>query len=213
MTDVRVDYKRELGPCYRGTRTPSIIDVPEMAFAMLDGHGDPNTSATFSDAVGALYGVAYTAKFMVKRESGLAYPVMPLEGLWWTPGAPRFAVADRSGWHWTVMIMQPAAVTAELFASACVQAAARRPSQAAGRVRLERYAEGCVAQVLHVGPYATEGPTIAGLHAFIADRGYMPHGKHHEIYLSDPRRAAPEKLKTIVRQPVVPRAAGIGDRG
>ena len=213
VADVRVDYKRELGRCYSGTRTPVIIEIPELAFAMVDGLGDPNTSPAFSDAVGALYGVAYAAKFAVTQASGLTYAVMPLEGLWWTPEGRTFAAEDRSDWRWTVMIMQPAAVTADLFAGACAQAAARRPSDAVGRVRLDTYAEGWVAQVLHVGPYATEGPTIAGLHAFIADQGFVTNGKHHEIYLGDPRRAAPEKLKTIVRQPVVPRVGGGVDRG
>ena len=205
MADARVDYKRELGPCYRATRTPAIVEVPELAFAMLDGRGDPNANPLFDKAVEALYGVAYAAKLAVKRQTGLTYAVMPLEGLWWTPDMQAFAVDDRSKWHWTVMIMQPAAVTADLFAAAREHAAARRPSDAVGRVRLESYAEGWAAQVLHVGPYATEGPTIVGLHAFIADRGFMPSGKHHEIYLGDPRRTAPAKLKTILRQPVVGR--------
>ncbi len=209
MADVRVDYKRELGPCYRAARTPAIVELPELAFAMLDGRGDPNTNPLFGEAVEALYGVAYAAKFAVKRQTGLTYAVMPLEGLWWTPDTPTFAVDDRSAWHWTVMIMQPAAVTADLFDAARAHVTARRPSDAVGRVRLEAYAEGLAAQVLHVGPYATEGPTIVGLHAFIADHGFMPSGKHHEIYLGDPRRSAPEKLKTILRQPVVPRV----DRG
>jgi hypothetical protein len=213
MADTRIDYKRELGPCYRAARQPAIVDVPELSFAMLDGRGDPNTAPAFGEAVEALYGVAYAAKFAVKRETGLSYPVMPLEGLWWTPDMPAFAVGDRSEWRWTLMIMQPAAVTADLFANAGAQAAARRPSGAAGRVRLEPYAEGLAAQVLHVGPFATEGTTIETLHAFIAERGFAPSGKHHEIYLSDPRRAAPDKLKTILRQPVVSRSDDIATHG
>jgi hypothetical protein len=208
MADGRVDYKREMGPCYRAARTPAFIDVPELAFAMLDGQGDPNTSPAFGAAVEALYGVSYAAKFAVKGVTGLNYAVMPLEGLWWTPGVQSFAAAERSEWRWTLMIMQPTAVTADLFDAAAAQAASRRPSEAVLRVRREVYAEGRAAQILHVGPFATEGPTILELHAFIADHGCAPTGKHHEIYLSDPRRTAPEKLKTILRQPVVSRADG-----
>ncbi|MGZ8770413.1 MAG: GyrI-like domain-containing protein, partial [Aeromicrobium sp.] len=142
----------------------------------------------------------------IKRaEGGIDYGVMPLEGLWWVPDMSTFTTADKSAWDWTMMIMQPDQVTPDLLEQARVKAAAKNPLEAISRVRLERFGEGTAAQVMHTGPYATEGPTIQRLHAFIDEQGYERTGKHHEIYLSDPRRAAPEKLKTIVRQPVTAR--------
>jgi len=127
---------------------------------------------------------------------------MPLEGLWWTPDMATFTTADKSAWDWRMMIMQPQQVTADVFEDAKAKAAKKNPSDAIARVRLERFAEGTAAQVMHIGPYATEGPTIERLHAFIAELGHERAGKHHEIYHSDPRRSAPEKMKTILRQPI-----------
>jgi hypothetical protein len=127
---------------------------------------------------------------------------MPLEGLWWASDMAAFSVDDKSAWDWTMLIMQPHEVTTGVLADAKVRAAAKVPVTALERLRLERYAEGLAAQVLHVGPYSAEGPTIASLHAFIAEQGRELVGKHHEIYLGDPRRSAPEKLKTIIRQPM-----------
>jgi hypothetical protein len=127
---------------------------------------------------------------------------MPLEGLWWASDMAAFSVDDKSAWDWTMLIMQPHEVTTGVLADAKVRAAAKVPVTALERLRLERYAEGLAAQVLHVGPYSAEGPTIASLHAFIAEQGRELAGKHHEIYLGDPRRSAPEKLKTIIRQPM-----------
>jgi hypothetical protein len=156
-------------------------------------------------AIEALYSVAYTAKFTVKRApGGVDFGVMPLEGLWWAPDMSTFSSEDKSAWEWTVMITQPDIVTPEVFEAARVAAGARKPAAPIGRVRLERFAEGLAAQVMHVGTYAAEAPTIERLHAFIAEQNYARTGKHHEIYLSDPRRTAPEKLKTIIRQPVQP---------
>lgn len=202
MPATRIDYKRELRELYYARREPVIVEVPELAFLMLDGHGDPNTAPAYREAVEALFAIAYAAKFAVKRAGGEDYGVMPLEGLWWTPDMAAFTTADKSAWNWTMMIMQPQAVTGEMIEAARVKAAATKPLDAIARVRLERFAEGLVAQVMHLGPFAAEGPTIARLHALIGEQGYTPAGKHYEIYLSDPRRSAPEKMKTIIRQPI-----------
>jgi hypothetical protein len=203
MSATKIDLKRQMRELYAAAREPTLVDVPELVFIMIDGHGDPNTSPEYSEAIEALYTLAYTAKFAVKRApEGIDYGVMPLEGLWWTPDMSQFTTAEKSAWDWTMMIMQPDHVTTEVFEDARAKAAEKKPLDAIGRVRLERFAEGPAAQIMHIGPYAAEGPTIQRLHAFIAEQGCERSGKHHEIYLSDPRRSAPEKLRTIVRQPI-----------
>lgn len=200
----RIDYKRELRELYAPGGEPVILNVPALAYLMIDGHGDPNTAPEYTEAVEALYTVAYAAKFAVKRApDGIDYGVMPLEGLWWTPDMSKFTTQDKSAWDWTMMIMQPDQVTTVVFEDARTTATKKKSLDAISRVRLERFTEGLAAQIGHVGPYDAEGPTIERLHAFIAEQGYERAGKHHEIYLSDPRRAAPEKMKTILRQPVI----------
>jgi hypothetical protein len=203
MTATKVDFKRELRELYAPTREPSLVEVPDLAFLMVDGHGDPNAAPEFSEAIEALYTVAYAAKFAIKRApQGIDYRVMPLEGVFWAADMSTFATGERSAWDWTLMIMQPDQVTPEVFGEAQAAASEKKSLDEIGRMRLEAFAEGLAAQVLHIGPYAAEGPTIQRLHAFIAEQGYELTGKHHEIYLSDPRRAAAEKLKTVLRQPV-----------
>jgi hypothetical protein len=200
---MKLDYKRELRELYTAGASPTMVDVPDLAFLMIDGHGDPNTSPEYVHAIEALYTISYSAKFAVKRApDGVDFAVMPLEGLWWTEDMSTFAATPKSQWSWTAMIMQPDPVTAAVFDKARATAKEKKPVEAIERVRFERFAEGPAAQVMHVGPYAEEGPTIERLHAFIAEQGYERAGKHHEIYLGDPRRSAPEKLKTIVRQPI-----------
>jgi len=200
----RLDYKRELKELY-GPRAghPSIVDVPELSFLMVDGMGDPNTSRDYREAVEALFAVSYRMKFAVKRgASRIDYGVMPLEGLWWVDDMSTFSLDDKSGWSWTAMIMQPDVVSEELVQRSILEASRKKPLPAATRLRFDRFGEGLAAQVLYTGPYSAEGPTIERLHGFIADAGYRPSGKHHEIYLSDPSRAEPAKLRTIIRQPV-----------
>jgi hypothetical protein len=201
MTTTKVDFKRELRSLYTASKTPALVEVPELQYLMVDGHGDPNGSQGFRDAVGALYALSYGARFVLKRTAALDYRVMPLEGLWSAPEMPPFPSENTLAWDWTLMIMQPEQVTPEVVAQA-MRDAAHKKLPALDRVRLERLAEGRAAQIMHHGAYSNEGPTIAALHAFIADCGLEPVGRHHEIYLSDPRRAAPESMRTILRQPV-----------
>lgn len=186
---------------YRATRTPQLVEVPALRFLCLDGHGDPNTSPAYAAAVQALYSVSYAARFAVKKAGGPDFTVAPLEGLWWAEDLGAFLGGDRAAWEWTMMIRQPDAVTDELLARLTDEVATTKSLPAARELRVVTFEEGAAAQVLHVGPYAAEAPTIAGLHEFIRERGLTLRGKHHEIYLGDPRRSAPERLRTIVRQP------------
>jgi hypothetical protein len=187
-------------------RHPAIVEVPEFAFLMVDGRGDPNASEAYEQALQALYSVAYTLKFALKKaDPERDFKVAPLEGLWWADdAAPTMAEVqrDRDSWNWTMMIAVPDAVTADEVAAAVEAAARKRELPAAPRLRLERFAEGLAAQIMHVGAYAEEAPTIERLHEWVAAQGYALRGRHHEIYLGDPRRTAPERLKTVLRHPV-----------
>ena len=193
-----------------------IVDVPEFGFAVVTGSGAPG-GGEFTEALQALYAVSYGAHFLVRKQRGQAPGVMPLEALWWVDdpdqqdilaavalGQATMADTDRDRWRWQAMIMQPDPIDAGLAAAALAQARDRKPSPGLEQVRYIRWAEGRCAQLLHVGPYAAEGPSIARLHQAIAAAGYRPRGRHHEIYLGDPRRSAPEKLRTIIRHPVEP---------
>lgn len=186
---------------YRATTKPQLVQVPALRFLCLDGHGDPNTSQAYAAAVQALYSVSYAAKFAVKKAGGPAFKVSPLEGLWWAADMSTFLTGDKSEWDWTMMIRQPDAVTGDLVARLADKVAANKSMPVAKELRLISFEEGAAAQVLHVGPYDTEGPTIARLHEFIQSHGFTLDGRHHEIYLGDPRRSAPERLRTIIRQP------------
>jgi hypothetical protein len=199
----KVDFKKELSHLYRPSAGVSVVvDVPAMNFLMVDGHGDPNTAQQYADALEALYAVAYKLKFVSKKECETDYVVPPLEGLWWAQDMESFTtMRDKSTWDWTMMIMQPEWVDQEMFARACEQVA-KKGLAALPKLRLETYHEGLCVQTLHIGSYDAEGPTIAQMHAFAVEKGYRLAGKHHEIYLSDPRRVAPEKLKTVLRQPI-----------
>jgi hypothetical protein len=202
----KLDFKRELKHLYRPSgKAFSVVDVPPMAFLMVDGHGDPNTAPEYSEAVEALYAVAYKLKFASKKiEGGGDYVVPPLEGLWWAEDMETFTTQlDKSAWDWTMMIMQPEWISREMFDQAVQQVAKAKDLPALPKVRLETYHEGLAVQILYTGSYDDEGPVIARMHhEFMPQNGYEPAGKHHEIYLGDPRRVAPEKLKTVIRQPV-----------
>ena len=199
----KVDLKKELQQWYRASAKEVVaVEVPALQFLMIDGEGDPNTSLEYAAAVEALFSVSYTAKFIVKKADGVDYGVMPLEGLWWADDLSVFAAGDKSQWKWTMMIMQPPFVAAPVIDAALAEVRRKKPLLAVDRLRFERFEEGACAQVLHVGPFSTEGPTVERLHEFI-DARTSRRGKHHEIYLSDIRRAAPAKWKTIIRQPMV----------
>jgi hypothetical protein len=200
----KVDTKKELRQLYQASAKDVVqVDVPVLNYLMVDGKGDPNSSQEYAQAVEALFSVAYTAKFMVKKgPDALDYAVMPLEGLWWADDMSAFAANERSQWKWTMMIMQPAFVSSEVISAAIAEVRKKKKSlPAVDKLRLEVFAEGVCAQVLHVGPFTEEGPTVERLHAFIDARTGRA-GKHHEIYLTDIRRAAPKKWKTIIRQPM-----------
>jgi hypothetical protein len=192
---------------YRATPTPRLVRVPPLTFLGIDGHGDPNTSQTYVDAVSALFSMSYAAKFAIKKASGQNVKVSPLEGLWWADDMETFLTGRKSDWDWTMMIRQPDLVTGDLVERLAAEVSAKKALPAIPDLRLVTIAEGTAAQVLHVGPYADEGPTIERLHTWIRDHGLVfegHHQKHHEIYLGDPRRAAPAKLRTIIRQPCSP---------
>ncbi len=201
----KIDFKKELKHLYRpSAKAFTVVDVPPMQYLMADGHGDPNTAPAYQEAVEALYAVAYKLKFMSKRQLGKDYVVPPLEGLWWAEDMDSFTVdRDKSAWDWTMMIMQPAWITHEMFAQALRQVEAAKGLPALPRLRLETYHEGLSVQILHLGSYDDEGPVLQRMHAeFLPQSGYEMAGKHHEIYMSDPRKVAPEKLRTVLRQPV-----------
>ena len=202
----KVDFKKTLKHLYQPSKAKaSVVDVPEMDFLMIDGQGDPNTAPAYQAAVEALYSVAYTIKFLLKEDPATDdYVVPPLEGLWWVEDMTQFTMADKDAWSWTMMVMQPPWVTAEVVEQARAEAERKKDLPALPKIRFAPYHEGLSVQILYVGPYDQEEPTIRGLHAFAADQGYALRGKHHEIYLSDPRRTAPERLKTVIRQPVAP---------
>ncbi len=201
----KVDLKAALKQFYQpSTKGFEVVDVPPMSFLMIDGQGDPNQSQEYQDALQILFGLSYTLKFTLKKEQGVDYGVMPLEGLWWAKGMDAFVLDRRADWQWTSMIMQPEWVTTDLFDRALRQLREKRPLPGLEKVRLETYHEGLSVQIMHIGPFSAEGPTLERMHrSFIPENGYREAGKHHEIYLSDFRKTAPEKLKTVLRQPVV----------
>ena len=181
---------------------PALVEVPPRPFLLIDGSGDPNTSQEYADAVAALYALSYGLRAVIKKERGDSYTVMPLEGLWWTDDMTRFSVDDKSDWKWTMMICQPDVVTSDLAAAVIPEVTANKGLVSGEQVRFELYDEGRAAQVMHIGPYAAEAPTIRLLHEFIENAGLTRVGLHHEIYLGDPCRTDPVRLKTIIRQPV-----------
>lgn len=205
MTE-KTDFKRTLD-AYQARRGKfRLVDVPTMQYLMVDGRGDPNTSPDFDRAVRALYPVAYKLKFASKRDLDRDYVVPPLEGLWWADDMDSFTAArDKSRWDWTMMIMTPDWIDHAMFAAAVERAGAENRPQGLDDVRLETLHEGRCVQTLHVGPFDDEAAVLAQLHEeFVPDSGLRLTGKHHEIYLTDFRRTAPDRLRTILRQPVAP---------
>jgi hypothetical protein len=202
QADLRKLHKSLYSPKFQ----PQIVDVPSFPFIMVDGKGDPNNSKEFSEAIESIYGVAYTLKFLHKKfpEYDFDFTMMPLEGLWWTPDMREFNMQDKSNWLWTLMIMMPEFITPAIFEKAKTLAFEKKGNARIKELRLEDFKEGRAAQVLYIGAYKDEGPTILDLHKFIHEQGGKFEGvkeKHHEIYMSDARKTAPDKLKTIIRQP------------
>jgi hypothetical protein len=203
--DLHKQYKHLYSP---SAKKVQVVDVPCFQFAMIDGEiepgNGPGTSPVFRDAMEALYGISYTLKFMSKlrKDNPIDYTVMGLEGLWWVESGD-FDITRPEGWRYTVMIMQPEHITHEMYQAALQHLRSKRGDRPAfARLRLEDFTEGTCIQIMHIGPYAQEMATIAVMDAFAQEQGYQLHGRHHEIYLGDPMRASPEKLKTILRHPI-----------
>lgn len=202
----KVDLKKQYKALYSPTaKTPEIVEVPAFKYIKIDGQGNPNQSKEFQEKVQLLYGLSYTLKFMLKKDNQdpFDFTVAPLSGLWWCDDMSAFTEPGRKDeWKWTLMIMQPDRVTTSLFEKAKEELIKKKNPPFNHHVCLEIYEEGLCAQIMHLGPYDKEGPTIKKLHDFIQEKGYVPHKQHHEIYLGDPRKAKPEKLRTIIRQPI-----------
>lgn len=206
--DLRSQYKSLYNP---SAKKVELVQVPRLTFILLDGQIEPGygpgTSPQFQAAMEAMYGISYTLKFMLKlhKTNPVDYPVMALEGMWGVPGFDRatFDITNPSGWEYTLLMMQPDLITQNLFQEGLAQLKKKRGSQPAfDRLRLDSFEEGLCIQIMHIGPYATEMATIARMDAYAEANGYQMDGRHHEIYLGDPRRTAPEKLKTVLRHPV-----------
>lgn len=203
----KIDFKRDLKHLYQPSNQFTLVDVPPLQFLMIDGHGDPNTTPVYQVAVETLYAVSYKLKFMCKQQLGQDYAVLPLEGLWWADDMDTYAGQhrDKSRWDWTMIIMQPDWITPAMFAEATAVVRKQKALPALDQLRLENYHEGLSVQIMHTGSYDDEAPTLHKLHhEFMPAQGLEFNGRHHEIYLSDPRRVTPDKLKTVLRQPVQP---------
>lgn len=198
----KVDLKKQLKSLYNpSAREVSEVKVPAMNFIMIDGKGDPNKAGEFQAAIEALYPVSYAIKFDFKKNRDIDYPVMALEGLWWADNMDDFVSGNRDNWLWTLMIMQPDFVTEEIYKQNLQAVKKKKNLPALEKLRFEKFDEGRVAQIMHIGPFSEEGANIAKIHEFIKNRSCKTSGKHHEIYLSDFRRVAPEKMRTVLRQP------------
>lgn len=200
----KLDLKKSIAAYAAPRGSFEIVDVPPLQYLMVDGHGDPNTAEEYGDAVAAVFGVAYKLKFLSKGELDRDYVVMPLEGLWWSDDMATFTTErDKSRWSWTMMSLVPEWLHGSHFERARDAAAAKGGSPSLDRLRLAELAEGRCVQTLHIGSYDDEAPVLAEMHErFTPGAGLRMRGRHHEIYLADPRRTAPEKLRTILRQPV-----------
>lgn len=202
---MKINHMEKMDDLYKQSKKEiSIIQVPQLNFLTIQGKGNPNNNEDYSQAVGALYALAYKLKFSVKNgPSAIDYKVMPLEGLWWAEDMRQFSLENRSNWLWQMMIMQPDCITPEMFRAAVEEVRSKKNPPKLEQVNFESFKEDLCAQIFHSGPYGEgERPTIERLHGFIAENGYVLNGKHHEIYLNSPLRVAPEKLKTIIRQPI-----------
>jgi hypothetical protein len=203
----KIDYKKEFKHLYTASSKEAVfVRAPSRRYLMIDGMGDPNTAAAAKKAIETLFPLAYAIKFKIKKEIFTDYSVMPLEGLWWADDMEDFTAGHKDLWRWTYMICQPEIVTQDIFRQVLSEIVKKKQLTAISKVRFEILEEGYCAQILHLGPFSEEGKTISMLHNFIKENGFEFDGlinKHHEIYLSDYRKTSPEKLKTILRQPVL----------
>lgn len=201
----KLDLKQKMKHLYQpSSKEVAQVNVPSINYLMADGEGDPNTTPAFAEVVEVLFSLSYTLKFMVKKGAlAIDYSVMPLEGLWWADDMSAFSSGDKSKWKWTLMIMQPEFITKEMVSAAIADLKKKKSPVALDKVRFEGLAEGSAAQIMHIGPFSEEGPNIERLHQYIASSGHKLAGKHHEIYMSDIRRTAPQKWKTVIRQPML----------
>lgn len=204
LTVEKLDLKKQWKHLYQPPAGEiTVVNVPPLTYLMVDGEGDPNKSKAFEQAVEALYSLSYTLKFSLKKSPrAIDYGVMPLEGLWWADDPRVFMQTDKSAWKWTAMILQPEFISRGNVDAAFEEVRKKKNPAALERVRFETLDEGECVQTLYFGPFSEEGPTIQRMHDAIHAAGKKIHGKHHEIYLSDPRRTVPAKLRTILRQPM-----------
>ena len=198
----KIDFKREFKHLYSPPKGKfSIVDVPAMVFLMVDGVGYPVGNPSYEQALQILYGVSYGLKFASKSQ-GKDYVVPPLEGLWWMEDMSQFSIEKKDEWEWMMMILQPEWVTRDMLDAVISDVAQKKDLPSMDKLRFEIYHEGLSVQTFYVGSYSEEGPTITSMHSFVEKEGYLLRGKHHEIYLYDARKTAPEKLKTVIRQPI-----------
>lgn len=199
----KIDFKKTFKNLYKAKPNAEIIEVPELRFLIIEGKGNPNTSQDYKNVVEVLFGLSYIIKFMIKKSLQIDYAVMPLEGLWWINDMKNFNIDKKDEWKWNAMIMQPEFITIELVEKGISELKKKKNTSAIDKVKLEKFNEGKAVQVLHIGPFSEEGPVISKLHKFIEEKGFKLSGKHHEIYLSDIRKADPKNWKTIIRQPFI----------
>ncbi len=205
----RVDFKREMKKIYfPAPRKPDLVTVPAMNFLMIDGEGDPNKTDTYQAALDTLNIISYALKFAIKYSpQRIDYIMLPLETLWWADDMTAFELERRDEWKWTAMIRQPELIHGEMVTEIMDDVREKKNPPALDLVRFESFDEGQCVQIMHIGPYSTERPTVKKMQRFATEYNYDLRGKHHEIYLSDVRRTSPENLKTVIRQPVAPRPA------
>jgi hypothetical protein len=203
MTETKLDFRKEQPALYGGKAGDiTTVDVPDMKFLMINGKGDPNTAQEYKDSIETLYAVSYGVKMPFKKKyPANDYVVPPLEGLWYMDDMSKFSTASKSEWLWTMMVRVPDYVPDEEITKAIGEVKRKKHPASIDKVRLEHLAEGKCVQALHIGPYNAEAPLIMKMHAWIKDNGHKERGKHHEVYIGDVRKVAPEKLKTVLRQP------------
>ena len=198
----KVDHKKVFKPFYNPPKKPVIVDIPIMNYLKINGQGNPNDSEEFAEKTQLLYALSYAIRFAVKKSMNIAYTVMPLEGLWWSQDMDTFVTRDKDSWEWTLMILQPEFVTAEMVEAGKAEVIRKKKLDQVSQVRFEPYDPGTVVTMMHIGSYDDEAPNIQWMHNFAHEQGFKLDGLHQEIYLSDPRKVAPEKMKTVLRQPI-----------